>query len=73
MYYSELKKYFRKGEVVCEKLKENILIRIIPVVLNTALFITSMFSSAYANTPTKIGNLPIVLDSQGLKTPMTVD
>ncbi|MBD5798237.1 hypothetical protein BHU24_27595 [Bacillus pseudomycoides] len=47
--------------------------KIIPAafVLSAALFVAPGFSSADTNTTTKVGSLPIVVDSQGSKTPMT--
>ncbi|PFE04892.1 hypothetical protein COE15_19215, partial [Bacillus cereus] len=40
-------------------------------VLSTALLVAPGFSSAATDTSTNVGNLPIVVDSQGPKAPMT--
>ncbi|AIK35289.1 hypothetical protein BG07_5785 (plasmid) [Bacillus pseudomycoides] len=49
--------------------------KIIPAafVLSSALFVAPGFSSAATDTSTKVGSLPIVVDSQGPKAPMTAE
>ncbi|EJS10738.1 hypothetical protein JDS77_26415 [Bacillus cereus group sp. N28] len=42
-------------------------------VLSTALFVAPGFSSAATDTPTKVGNLPVVISSQEAKAPMTAE
>ncbi|WP_255852235.1 hypothetical protein [Bacillus cereus group sp. BfR-BA-01315] len=49
--------------------------KVIPAafVLSTALFVAPGFSSAATDTPTNVGNLPVVISSQEAKAPMTAE
>ncbi|MBJ8032010.1 MULTISPECIES: hypothetical protein [Bacillus cereus group] len=49
--------------------------KVIPAafVLSSALFVAPGFSSAATDTPTNVGNLPVVISSQEAKAPMTAE